>query len=215
MYDLHTHSLLSDGVLLPSELARRYEEKGYKAIAITDHCDYSNVDFVISAITNFCGHWPKKGHIKVLPGIELTHLPVEQYKPLAAYARSKGIKVIVAHGESIAEPVARGTNRAAIEAGVNILAHPGLVTDKEARMAKQKGVLLEITARKGHNQTNQIVLEQALENGARLIINTDSHMPEDILDIKEFKNVGLKSGLTSKQYKAVMKNTAEFIKEVL
>ena len=46
MYDLHTHSLLSDGELLPSELARRYEEKGYKAIAITDHVDFSNIKIV-------------------------------------------------------------------------------------------------------------------------------------------------------------------------
>ena len=41
MFDLHTHSLLSDGELLPSELARRYEEKGFRAIAITDHADVS------------------------------------------------------------------------------------------------------------------------------------------------------------------------------
>ncbi|MEK7309147.1 MAG: PHP domain-containing protein, partial [Nitrospirota bacterium] len=31
MIDLHTHSLLSDGVLLPSELIRRAYVIGYKA----------------------------------------------------------------------------------------------------------------------------------------------------------------------------------------
>jgi len=213
MYDLHTHSLLSDGALLPSELARRYEEKGYRAIAITDHCDYSNIDFVIHSILNFCKHWPKNSRLKVLPGVELTHLPPLQYKSLAKYARSKGIKIIVAHGESIVEPVAKGTNRAALEADIDILAHPGLITDSEVRLAKQKNIFLELTARKGHNQTNQLILEQALEKGAQLIINTDSHSPEDILDLKEFRKIGIKSGLTSKQYEKIMRNIAKFVKK--
>ena len=50
------------------------------------------------------------------------------------------------HGETICEPVAPGTNRAAIEAGVDILAHPGLITEEEARLAASKGVLLEVSS---------------------------------------------------------------------
>ncbi len=42
MIDLHTHSFFSDGELIPSELIRRAEAIGYKAIAITDHVDSSN-----------------------------------------------------------------------------------------------------------------------------------------------------------------------------
>ncbi|MFA5362653.1 MAG: PHP domain-containing protein, partial [Candidatus Omnitrophota bacterium] len=42
MYNLHCHSLLSDGNLLPSEVAVRYLAQGFKTIAITDHADYSN-----------------------------------------------------------------------------------------------------------------------------------------------------------------------------
>mgnify|MGYP000660351292 CR=1 FL=1 len=170
-------------------------------------------DSVIHSILNFCRHWPKNSRLKVLPGVELTHLPPLQYKPLAKYARSKGIKIIVAHGESIVEPVAKGTNRAALEADIDILAHPGLITDSEVRLAKQKNIFLELTARKGHNQTNQLVLEQALEKGAQLIINTDSHSPEVILDLKEFRKIGIKSGLTSKQYEKIMRNTAKFVKK--
>ena len=47
MIDIHTHSLLSDGDLLPSELARRARIKGYRVLGISDHIDYSNVDFVV------------------------------------------------------------------------------------------------------------------------------------------------------------------------
>src|SRR4030042_6939913 len=125
MYNLHCHSLLSDGVLLPSEVAVRYAAVGYKVIAITDHADYSNIRQLTAAIIEFTKRWPKEINIKVLPGIELTHVPPEQFKPLVKIARDAGIKIIVGHGETLMEPVIKGTNRACLEAGVDILAHPG------------------------------------------------------------------------------------------
>ena len=112
MYNLHCHSLLSDGMLLPSEIARRYEEKGYKAIAITDHVDKSNIKFVTSSILEFCRAWPKSSKIKVLPGVELTHLPLEQIPNLVKFCRYEGLKVIIGHGETPVEPVIIGTNHA-------------------------------------------------------------------------------------------------------
>ena len=42
MYDLHTHSILSDGEMLPIELIRRMAVLGYTTVAITDHVDPSN-----------------------------------------------------------------------------------------------------------------------------------------------------------------------------
>ena len=144
MYNLHSHSLLSDGVLLPSEVAVRYLAAGYKAIAITDHTDYSNIEANVKAIVDFARRWPKDAKIKVLPGVELTHLPLGQFKPLAKYARDKGIKVIIGHGETLVEPVMPGTNRAALEADIDILAHPGLISNEEVKLAAQKGIFLEV-----------------------------------------------------------------------
>ncbi|MCL2143735.1 MAG: PHP domain-containing protein, partial [Methanomassiliicoccaceae archaeon] len=48
--DLHTHTILSDGELTPSELVRRAMVLGHDAIAITDHVDMTNVDLVVPAI---------------------------------------------------------------------------------------------------------------------------------------------------------------------
>ena len=199
MYNFHSHSLLSDGALLPSEVAMRYLAAGYKVIAITDHVDYSNIKPVIDEILKFCRHWPKTCGITVLPGIELTHLPLEQFRPLAKYARARGIKVIVAHGESPVEPVLKGTNTAALEADIDILAHPGLISDKEAKAAKQKGIFLEITSRRGHCSTNRHVAKQALKFGAKLVISTDSHSPEDIISPGRLMGVARKAGLNSKE----------------
>ena len=50
MIDLHTHTLFSDGGLVPSELVRRAEVIGYTAIALTDHADISTLDFIIPRV---------------------------------------------------------------------------------------------------------------------------------------------------------------------
>ncbi|MCX5701669.1 MAG: histidinol phosphate phosphatase domain-containing protein [Candidatus Omnitrophica bacterium] len=214
MYSLHCHSLLSDGVLIPSEVAVRYSALGYKVIAITDHADYSNIDTVINGILKFTKHWEKDTKIiKVLPGIELTHLPPKQFKPLAKYARSKGIKVIVGHGETLVEPVIKGTNRACLEADIDILAHPGLITDEDVKLAKKKGIFLEITARKGHCDSNLHVVERALKFGAKLILDIDSHDPENIVPKEQLISVAEQAGLTQKEIEGIYRNVASFLKK--
>ncbi len=211
MFDLHTHSLLSDGALLPSEVAVRYLSAGYKIIAITDHADYSNIESIVKAVLEFSHHWPKDSQIKVLPGVELTHLPPAQFKPLAKFARTKGIKIIVAHGETLVEPVIKGTNRAALEADIDILAHPGLISDEDVKLAKKKGIFLEITSRQGHRDTNPNIVERALKFGARLILNNDSHQPEDIINPEELIKVGMKSGLSHKEIDKIYQDVGRFI----
>jgi len=210
MFDLHTHSLLSDGELLPSELARRYEEKGFKVIALTDHADLSNIKSVVEAITQFCSHWPKK-RIKVIPGIELTHLPLEQFKQAADFSRSHGIKLIVAHGETLTEPVIKGTATAALNARIDILSHPGLISEEDVKLAAKKGIFLEISARNGHCLGNGHVVNLALKCGAKLCINSDSHAPSDIPSIDFLKQVGLAAGLSQVQLAKIYKDVAEKI----
>lgn len=210
MIDLHTHSLLSDGELLPSELCRRYEEKGFKAIAITDHVDLSNIKSVVEAIMDFCSHWPK-GRIKVFPGIELTHLPLEQFKKAATFARSHGIKIIIGHGETLVEPVLKGTNKAALNANIDILAHPGLITEEDVKVAAKKGIYLEISARKGHCLGNGHVARLALKEGAKLCIDSDAHSPADIPTFEALKHVGLGAGLSERELVKAYKNLSDFL----
>jgi histidinol phosphatase-like PHP family hydrolase len=211
MYNLHAHTFLSDGELLPSEVAVRYQAAGYKAIAITDHADYSNIKPVSKSIIEFCRRWPKDSSIKVLPGIELTHLPPAQFKPLATYARKMGIKIIIAHGETLVEPVAQNTNKFALLADIDILAHPGLITDEDTKLAAKRGVFLEITSRPGHSQTNQHVVKQAKKFNARLILNNDSHTPEDIISIDKLNQAGLDAGLTQNEINDIYKYTQDLI----
>jgi len=179
MIDLHMHSTFSDGELIPSEVVSRALAAGYTHLAITDHVDPSNIEFVVARMVHVCRELAGKVAAAVYPGVEITHVPPRLIAPLAGLAREMGARVVLVHGETIVEPVPKGTNRAAIEAGVDILAHPGLIAEDEVRLAKRRGVLLEITSRRGHSLTNGHVARLAVKNGAGLVYNTDSHAPGD------------------------------------
>ncbi|MDD5681566.1 MAG: histidinol phosphate phosphatase domain-containing protein [Candidatus Omnitrophica bacterium] len=212
MIDLHTHTLLSDGELLPSELVRRAEVKGYEAIGITDHCDRSNIDFVVPRIVKVAKtlglYWK---NIKVIPGVELTHVPLEDIGPLIRYAKSQGAKIVIVHGETLSEPVIPGTNRKAIESGATILAHPGNISEEDALLAAKKGVYLEITTRKNHCLTNKHVAEMARKTGAKLVLNTDTHRPEDLTTKRDAESVLSEAGLSQSEIEQVFNNSKTLI----
>ena len=208
MIDLHTHSILSDGELIPSELVRRAVVHGYSAIAITDHVDFTNIEFVLGAMkkTSFL---EEEWDIRVLSGVELTHVPPGKIARLADKARSLGADVIVVHGETTSEPVAPGTNAAALRADIDILAHPGLITRDEAECARENGVLIEITSRCGHNRTNGHVARIACEIGCDLIVNTDTHAPDDLITEEIALTVARGSGLNERECVSAVRTNPE------
>jgi len=213
--DFHMHTLGSDGELLISELARRASVIGYRAIAITDHCDFSNVEELIKATLKVKPYIEKHYKITVLAGIEITHVPPEDIGKLTEIARSLGAQIVIVHGETVVEPVAKGTNRAAIEAGVDILAHPGLISKADAMFAARRGVALEITSRKGHSLTNGHVARLSIECGAKLVIDSDSHCISDLLTTDMTKSVLLGASLTESEAEIVINNNREILKRIV
>jgi histidinol phosphatase-like PHP family hydrolase len=211
MIDLHTHSLFSDGELLPAELVRRADVAGYQALAITDHADTSNLDWIIPRIIQVCRdlntYWP----VRAIPGIELTHLPPALIPSMISRARNLGAQVVLVHGETVAEPVPPGTNRQAIAGGVDILAHPGLIAEEEVVLAREKGVFLEITSRQGHSLTNGHVARLAQKNGAPMVLNTDTHQVEDLLSKEKAWKVVLGAGLLAEDFEQILKNSAALV----
>ena len=211
MIDLHTHSIFSDGELVPSEHLRRFESLGYEAVAITDHADSSNLDFIIPRIVKVAEDLNRYSKTRLVPGIELTHIPPEMFAGLVAQSRKLGAKIIVGHGETVMEPVKAGTNLAAIKAGVDILAHPGFITPEETRLAAEKGVYLELTGRKGHSLTNGHVARLALEAGALLVVNADAHGPGDFMSAKMAETVALGAGLAKTRYEKLRLDMSELV----
>ena len=198
MYDFHTHTFLSDGVLSPVELIRRAHVRGYQVIGVTDHVGIGNVEMVVKTLVKDCEMTSKRWDILALPGVEITHVPKEDIDMVAKAAKGLGAKVVVVHGETVVEPVELGTNRAAISCpAVDILAHPGLIEFEDAQLASKEGTFLEVSARRGHSLANGHVVRMAMEAGALLLLDSDAHAPEDLLTPEITQKVALGSGLSS------------------
>jgi histidinol phosphatase-like PHP family hydrolase len=210
MIDLHTHTILSDGELLPEELISRCESKGYRRLAITDHAGFSNVEPVLAALRKTCEAYRGVSPITVIPGVEITHVHPRLIGKLVALARDAGAAIVIGHGETLVEPVPPGTNRAMIEAGVDVLAHPGLITDEDAALAAERRVLLEISARKGHSLTNGHVAATARKAGAALSFGTDAHDPDDLCTREEASRILRGSGLSAAEAEKVFAHAERF-----
>ena len=215
MIDLHTHTFASDGVLVHSELIRRAFMTGYRAIGITDHGDESNMLELIKKAKTAAGAWADDDGIDVIPGIEITHIPPERIPEIAAGAREMGAEIVVVHGETITEPVAPGTNSAAVRCpDVHILAHPGLLTREDAAAAAENGVYLEITSRKGHSVANGRVARMALETRAALMINTDAHAPGDLITKDYARTILAAAGLGEEVIEKTFKNAEDLLQRI-
>ena len=215
MIDLHTHTTFSDGELIPAELVRRAAKAGYKGLAITDHADPSNMFHIIENLSRFVKEVGPYLDCNVAVGVELTHCPPPLIPGLIAEARAAGAMLVVVHGETIVEPVARGTNLAAIEGGADVLAHPGLISAQDAQLAAQKGVCLEITTRKGHSLTNGHVCVLARQFGTRLVIDNDAHAPGDLVSQEMRRMIALGAGLTPQEHMRAEKNATEIFERIL
>jgi len=215
LIDLHTHSLLSDGQLCPAELVQRAKKKGYRALAITDHVDSSNLDLIVPQIVKFCRENAHlNSDIRVIPGAELTHLLPPLINKLARKAREKGAKLIIVHGETIVEPVPKGTNTAALDADIDVLAHPGLISEEEVKIAKERGIYLEISSRKGHSLTNGWLARLATKWGTKLILNTDAHGVEDLITEETARKILQGAGLSYREIESVMRNSQELVEKM-
>ena len=188
---------------------------GYRALAITDHGDQSNIDLIIPRLVVFCEEVNRLEGIRLIPGIELTHIRPEAIPALVGRSRKLGARLVLVHGETIVEPVAPKTNKMAIESSVDILAHPGLLTEEEVLLAKEHSVYLELTSRKGHSLTNGHVAKLAHRIGAPMVLNSDAHAPGDIWPAARLHEIVVATGLTEEDYHTMMKNAESIVKRCL
>ena len=205
MYDFHTHTFLSDGVLSPIELIRRALVRGYTAMAVTDHVGMGNVEYVVKTLVVDCEQATKRWDILALPGVEITHVPKEDIDLVARTAKGMGAKLVAVHGETPVEPVEPGTNDAALRSDfVDVLAHPGLITYEEARLAAEMGIYLEVSARKGHSLANGHVVKTAKDAGAITVLDSDAHEPDDLLTPDIRSKVARGAGLSDDEVHALL-----------
>lgn len=202
--DLHMHTVYSDGELVPAELIRRAKILGHDLIAITDHVDATNVEWVAEHLVRAADLGDDE--IRVLPGVEITHVRPARIAEVAKTARRCGAAWIVVHGETPVEPVEAGTNRASVEnPDIDVLAHPGMLSVSEAEAAKENGVLIEISGRMGHNIANGHVCSVAREAKADMVVDSDAHAPEDLMSEARARLVARGAGLTELEAEAALR----------
>ncbi|MEI7615337.1 MAG: histidinol phosphate phosphatase domain-containing protein [Actinomycetota bacterium] len=194
--DFHTHTFLSDGGNSPIELIRYACVNDYSIIGITDHVSYSNIDYIIGAAIRDCALAERFWNIRAIPGVELTNVPAKSINEIARYAKEKGARLVLVHGESISENVEPGTDYNAVNSDyVDILAHPGLITLEEAKDAAKRGIYLEITSKGGNCLGNGHVVQTGRQAGAKFLINSDAHLHKGLysgdMQIKVARGAGL------------------------
>lgn len=205
IYDFHTHTFLSDGILSPMELIRTAYTQQYAVIAVTDHVGLEDQERVIKTLLEECRRATEQWDIVALAGVEITHVPKNLIGEAAQRAKELGAQVVLVHGETIVEPVEPGSNLAAINSPyVDILAHPGLITEEEALLASERGVFLEISGRRGHSLSNGRVAKLGLTGGAKLVLNSDAHEPRDLLSEDMAMKIALGAGLSKEETHALL-----------
>jgi histidinol phosphatase-like PHP family hydrolase len=202
--DFHMHTTMSDGELLPMELIRRAAASDHGAIAITDHCSFSNLEHVVKSVAQDCKKADAWG-MEAIPGVELTHVPVKYIDDAIRKSRKAGAEIIVIHGETPVEPVERGTNHKAVSnPEVDILAHPGMISLDDAELAAKNGIYLEITCRKGHSLGNGHVALMAREAKAKTLVNTDTHDPADLSTMAFANTVARGAGMDPEEVRTAL-----------
>lgn len=204
--DFHMHSLFSDGDLLPSEIVRRTNVLGNRVIAITDHADPSNMEHVIRSLVRASDFTAKYvDDFRLVPGVELTHVPPKSIPSLAREAKKLGAVLVVVHGETPVEPVQEGTDDASCRCqDVDILAHPGMITEEAMVNAKENGIFLELSYRGGHCLGNGHVARLAKKQGAMLLVDSDAHNIGDHMTPADALGVAQNSGLSVSEAERVV-----------
>jgi len=212
------HSFFSDGELLPSEIVRQCDVLNHEAIAITDHADASNIDELLKRMKTFLSLQGGSLPIKVIPGVEISYVHPDDIDKIAQYAKKRGAKIVVVHGETtgLHEPVYPGTNMAAVSSKyVDLLAHPGNISEEEVIAAVRNNVMLEITCRKTHQGGNQTVARLGQMHGAKLVVNTDAHNHQDYVTTEQAISVAQEAGVSDDNlYQAVYGNASEFLRSL-
>jgi putative hydrolase len=193
--DFHAHTYLSDGRFSATAMWSEALRTGHRALAITEHIALEDPTPILERLRAEARAF-EDSEIVPLVGVELTMLPPRRIDEAARAARRAGAEIVIVHGETLAESVPEGTNRAAIVSGqVDVLAHPGFLTEEEAELARDNGTVLELSGRRAHMVTNGHVARIALAARAEVVVDSDAHAIEELLTYARAESVARGAGL--------------------
>ncbi|MDR2727177.1 MAG: histidinol phosphate phosphatase domain-containing protein [Deltaproteobacteria bacterium] len=192
MFDAHIHPGTN---LVPAEAAALARQAGYRRIALLCRCDQTSLRRLFPPLFRACGALALYGEGEVLPGVELVHLPPPLLAETVAEARALGAALVAVHGEFPGGCVPLGTNLAALEAGADLLLHPGNLTDAEAALAAARGVHLELSLCSRHALFNGHIARLAERHQAPLLTGSNAGRPEEIVALPDRRAILHGAGL--------------------
>ncbi len=224
-YELHSHTDFSDGKSSIEEMINMAREMN-SAIAITDH--FIGDEFFInkilhpnmSSLDSFLNRRKKfrekfKISDDVIFGIEITRINPKRIPEIAKAAKKLDFIVLV-HGETSSDKVPAGTNTAALNCEyVDVLAHPGHLSEEEALKAKENKIFIEITARKMHKSENPEIAKICKKFNLEMVIDTDAHSAGELIDYRSAKKTGSDAGLSEDEVWKTNENAKEIFKKYL
>jgi putative hydrolase len=195
-FDFHAHTFLTDGSASATDMWGAGDRLGHRVLAITDHVGMEDPRPLLDRLHAESRAFAD-GPMITFVGVEISMVPPRHIDATARAARRAGAEIVIVHGETLAEPVLKGTNRAAIECReVDLLAHPGLLEPADAELARAHGTVLELSGRSGHAITNGHVARVALAAGASIVVDSDAHRTGDLMTYERAEQVGRGAGLT-------------------
>lgn len=206
MVDMHVH--VGDGGLLPAEAIRLARVAGYRAAVLVCRADSATLSQLFPWLLQMCRHYSLYAGVDAFPGVELVHVPPQVLYEVVAEARALGANFVGVHGESPCGNVEVGTNMAAIQAGADVLFHPGLITAEDAKFAAEHGVALEITSAPRHSLANAHVAAMAEAAGGGLVFGSNAKHPGEFVNA-ELYDATLDGALLSTQARQALQATTD------
>lgn len=201
--DLQIHTDWSDGKNSIEELASKSQTMGYEYIAITDHSTSIetskslNERQIKKQMTEIDGINKKLDDLTVLKGVEAS---IDSYGYLDVPDKLlEEMDIVVAGIHSGFNQNKNELTRRMVAAisneHVNIISHPTgreiqgrtgyeLEFEKIFEAAKDNGTVLEINSRINRLDLRDMHIKQAVENGVKLVINTDSHSINELSNME-------------------------------
>lgn len=201
--DVHMHTTWSDGTLSVDELVDACAARGYSWMAITDHSKYMKF---VNGLTEerlrkqrveIEAARKKHPEMTILCGVEMDILPDGSLDYEDDFLKEMDYVIASIHSkfDQTEEEIMQRLENACRNPYVSLIAHPtgriigrrdgyAVNIDRLVELAAETGTALEMNANPGRFDLTASSLAKAKEAGVKLMINTDTHRPEMLEDMK-------------------------------
>ncbi|WP_214892220.1 DNA polymerase/3'-5' exonuclease PolX [Exiguobacterium sp. H66] len=201
--DVHMHTTWSDGTLSVEELVDACAARGYSWMAITDHSQYMKfvngltIDRLRKQRVEIEAARKKHPDMTILCGVEMDILPDGSLDYEDEFLQEMDYVIASIHSkfDQTETEIMQRLENACRNPYVSLIAHPtgriigrregyAVNVDRLIELAAETGTALELNANPARFDLTAASLAKAKAAGVKMMINTDTHRPEMLEDMK-------------------------------